>query len=76
MTNRERAHETAMKWLSGSDWDSMKVIALAAHIEIALDEAAAEALSLASRRALDLMNRLGTDYRFEIADSIGSRDSK
>jgi hypothetical protein len=42
MTSRERAYEVARKWLPDSEPDSMKVITLMAHIELAIDAALEE----------------------------------
>lgn len=40
--NRERAHACAMRWMPDSAPDSMRLIALACHIELCLDAAVAD----------------------------------
>lgn len=47
---RQIAHETAMKWLPDSDFDSGKVIALMAHIELAIEEAMSQTEAIGELR--------------------------
>jgi hypothetical protein len=49
MTTFERAYEVARRWMPDSAPDSLQLVALTAHIKIALDEQAAESIELVRR---------------------------
>lgn len=51
LTSQQRAYEVARRWMPDSPPDSVKLAALAAHIELALDEQAAESVELVRQLA-------------------------
>lgn len=73
MTSQQRAYEVARKWLPDSAPDSMRVIALMCHIQLAIDAAVAEEREECAKVAQDCTDRAHPGIAAQAIRARGTR---